>query len=152
MAVEHIKSGKDGVFISFNGIFPALEAVSPNDKDELLHAGKSGDRISSPRLLNKNILVITPYPSINYSSYCLDGVDEVLHTMYHSATAPKQVLDFIKRCESRGVKFSFVTTKSSADYETALQFKNIIFNSTLENAYARALYTTLTDSGDDHEE
>lgn len=140
-AVEFICDGADGVYISFNSLFRASRTVSANDRDEFLAAGKTGKRIKNPKLKNKNILVINPYVSINYSNYCLDGVDMVLHTMYHSATAPENVAEFAEKCRSKNIPFYFVTTKSSAEYETAKDFENIIFNSTLENAFAKALLT-----------
>ena len=47
---------------------------------------------------------------------------------------------FAKKCEQKGVAFYFVTSKSSADYESASDIKDkIIYNSTLENAYAKNL-------------
>ena len=70
----------------------------------------------------------------------LDNVDVVLHEMYHSATVPESAKAFAKKCEQKGVAFYFVTSKSSADYESASDIKDkIIYNSTLENAYAKIL-------------
>lgn len=61
--------------------------------------------------------------------------------MYHSSTAPESVKNFIQKCNEQNIPFYFVTSKSSADYESAKDFENIIFNSTLENAFARLLLT-----------
>ena len=70
----------------------------------------------------------------------LDNVDVVLHEMYHSATVPESAKAFAKKCAQKGVAFYFVTSKSSADYESASDIKDkIIYNSTLENAYAKIL-------------
>lgn len=124
-AVNVLLSGTDRVCISYDGVFyPEENALAEN------------------AVLNrKNILVITPYVNINYDNYNIDSVDAVLHTMYHSATAPKNVEEFADRCRAAGVEFYFVTENSSADYESAKNLKNIIFNSTLESAYAKLLLT-----------
>ncbi len=140
-AVEFICDGAKGVYISFNNLYRASRAVSANDRDEFIAAGKTGKRLKNPELSDKNILIINPYVSINYSNYSLDNVDMVLHSMYHSATAPEDVCEFMEKCRSRNIPFYFVTSKSSAQYETAKNFDHIIFNSTIENAYAKALLT-----------
>lgn len=138
-AVEFIIDGVTGVFISYDRLYRAVRTVSANARDEFIAAGKQGKLIKNPLLHRKNILVIKPYVGINYNNYNLDGVDLVLHEMYHSATAPENVKPFISKCRESGVAFNFVTAKSSADYESAKDFENIIFDSTLENAYAKAL-------------
>lgn len=122
-AVNAIKNGIDRVYVSYDG----LKQVMCNEQ------------YFQPKLNDKNVLIISPYPTIDYDNYNLDNVDTVLHTMYHSATAPKTVKSFINRCEEKGVSFYFVTENSSADYETSKDFSDIIFNSTLENAYATIL-------------
>ena len=76
----------------------------------------------------------------DYNNYNIDNVDVVLHEMYHSATVPESAKAFAKKCAQKGVAFYFVTSKSSADYESASDIKDkIIYNSTLENAYAKIL-------------
>ena len=129
-----------GVFVSYNGIFSANEIVSADSSDNFLHLGKANEKIPSPRFAPKNILVIKPYINIDYNNYNIDNVDVVLHEMYHSATVPESAKAFAKKCEQKGVAFYFVTSKSSADYESASDIKDkIIYNSTLENAYAKIL-------------
>lgn len=123
MAVDYIQKGIDRVYISYDSI-SQVEGKPPLD---------------NPVFKRKNILVITPYVNINYDSFKLDDVDAVLHTMYHSATAPKNVNAFIKKCKAFDIPFYFVTDNNSADYQSAVGFDNIIFNSTVESAYARLL-------------
>lgn len=123
MAVEYILSGINRVYISYDEIYRA-------EKNEPL---------DNPDFTQKNILVISPYVGIDYNSYGLDNVQAVLHTMYHSATAPYNVKEFAAECDKKGIPFYFVTENSSADYESAAEFKNIIFNSSLESAYVRLL-------------
>lgn len=140
-AVDFLHEGIKGVFISYNSLYRGTRAVSANDNDEFISSGSSGGYIKNPRFAAKNILIIRPYIGISYDNYCIDGCDAVLHTMYHSATAPGGVKPFIKKCREAGVPFYFVTAKSKAEYEIAADFDNIIFGSTLENAYARLLLT-----------
>lgn len=124
-AVKAIQKGIDRVHISYDNIY----AVEKNEP------------LENPAFCPKNILVIQPYVGIDYSSYNLSGVDAVLHTMYHSATAPENVKAFIDRCRAEHIRFYFVTENLAADYESAKDFENIIFNSSLECAYTRLLLT-----------
>lgn len=140
-AVEFICDRVEGVYISYDNLYRAVRTVSAGETDEFFSAGKKSEPIQNPVLNEKNILVIKPYVNINYDNYCLDKVDMVLHTMYHSATAPESVKAFMYRCKEKDIPFYFVTPKPSADYESTDGFENIIFNSTLENAFARALLT-----------
>lgn len=128
-AVDAIKNGIDRVYISYDG----------------LYSQKPYRQLENPRFRPKNILVISPYVQINYDNYCLDGVDAVLHTMYHSATAPAAVHRFLARCRQKGIPFYFVTENDSADYESAKDFDSILFHSTLENAYAQLCLTETDD-------
>ena len=74
----------------------------------------------------------------DYNNYNIESADLVLHEMYHSATVPESAKAFAKKCRQSGVPFYFVTPKSSADYETSADISDmIIFNTTLENAFAR---------------
>jgi L-asparaginase len=123
MAVNAICDGINAVYISYD------EFYRVENKKALEH----------PVFTPKNILVIPSYVGIDYSNYNLDSVDIVLHTMYHSATAPQNVKDFIAKCKEKNIPFYFVTENSSASYESSKDFENIIFNSTLESAYARIL-------------
>lgn len=140
-AVEFICDRVKGVYISYNGLFRGVRTVSAGENDRFVSAGKKPEPLSNPVITPKNILVIRPYVNIDYANYNLDGVDVVLHTMYHSATAPENVKQFIKKCRERDIPFYFVTPRSSAEYETAKDFDSIIFNSTLENAFARIVLT-----------
>ncbi|MCC8073820.1 MAG: asparaginase domain-containing protein [Clostridiales bacterium] len=140
-AVEFILTGVHGVFISYNRLYRAVRTVSAGDNDEFYSVGNYPKIIENPKIHEKNILVIRPYVGIDYSNYNIDNADMVLHTMYHSATCPESVTAFMKKCSQKNVPFYFVTAKSSADYESSAEFNNIIFGSTLENAYAKALLT-----------
>ncbi|MGN1328398.1 MAG: asparaginase domain-containing protein [Eubacterium sp.] len=140
-AVDYILKGKKGVVISYEGIKPADCMASADGNDKFIVSGKPQPKIENPVFSPKNILVIKPYPSINYDNFGLENVDAVLHTMYHSATAPKEALDFAAKCKDKNIPFYFVTEKDRAEYESAKNFDSIIFNCTLENAFAKILLT-----------
>lgn len=140
-AVDFICDKIQGVYISYDRLYRAVRTVSAGENDEFFTVGKQSEIIKNPRLNKKNILVINPYVGINYDNYSLDNVDAVLHTMYHSATAPENALDFSKKCKEKNIPFYFVTSKPSADYQSASDYDSIIFNSTIENAFARELLT-----------
>ncbi len=124
-AVQYIQRGINKVYISYDRIYEV------ENKEPLIN----------PVFRHKNILVISPYVGIDYSSYNLSHVDIVLHTMYHSATAPADVKAFADKCKINNIDFYFVTENSAADYESAKDFENILFNSTVESAYSRLLLT-----------
>lgn len=141
-AVDYLIKGNKGVVVSYDRIFDATKIVSADDEDRFIEIKGDTKPIKNPILNEKNILVIRPYVGIDYSSYNLDNVDGVIHTMYHSATAPSNVISFIEECKKKNIPFYFVTSKPVADYESAKDFDNIIFNSTLENAYAKIMLTS----------
>jgi L-asparaginase len=127
--------------VSYNQIFKADCITSANIEDKFISLNSTLKPIKSRVIHDKNILIVNPYVNINYNNYNLDNIDNVLFTMYHSATVPSNTIEFCKQLESRSIKYNFVTHKQSADYETAKTLKNIIFNCTVENAYARMLLT-----------
>lgn len=53
--------------------------------------------------LTSDVLVLHPYVGIRYDCISLKGVGAVLHTLYHSSTAPKELADFLDRCREAGV-------------------------------------------------
>lgn len=141
-AVRHLLfSGLAGVYIAYDGLHHAWKTTAADCTDTFREANVSFCPVEAPKFNAKNILIITPHPCINYDAFNLDGVDAVIHTMYHSATAPKGSEEFSRRCIEKGIQFYFVTHRSSADYETAENLSNIMFSSTTENAWAKLLLT-----------
>ncbi len=140
-AVDLILSGTRGVFVSYDGIYKA-DCISGADcNDKFLSIEKTLQPIGKNKIYDKNILIIHSYPGMSFNSYKTDDVDCVLINMFHSATVPENAQAFCTELEEKGVPYYFVTHKSSADYETAQNLKNIIFNCTIENAFARMLLT-----------
>ncbi len=135
-AVEHIKSGMIGVFVSYEGIFKANCITSADINDRFYALEKTASPTGRRKISNKNVLIIKPYPEIDMDVYDFSRVDEILFEMYHSATVPKQISKF---CKDTIIPYRFVTHCKSADYETSVGLDNIIFSCTIENAYAMAI-------------
>ena len=138
MALDHLLSGARGVYVAYNKIMKAITVTGPAPNDDFISVETNARPINSRKIRSKNILIITPYVNISLDNYDFSRVDAVLFTMYHSATVPKNIADFAK---SADIPVYFVTHKPSADYETAEGIENILFSSTVENAYARLLLT-----------
>lgn len=137
-AVDYLLNGGKEIAVSYDGIFPATSLVSANDEDKFICIN-ADKRLPDLTALNDNVLIIEPYPGIDYDFFELKGVGAVIHKMYHSATVPDSAKAFYKKCRDRGIPFYFVTSKPSADYETADGIENIIFNCTAENLYAKLI-------------
>lgn len=137
-AVDFILSDCNDVFVSYDGIFKANQISSINIEEKLTSIEKTIPPVDSKIIYDKNILIVNSYVGIDMNNYNLDNVDAVLVGMFHSATAPSELVEFAKNTEK---EVYFVTHKASADYETSTDIANIIYNSTIENAYARLLLT-----------
>ena len=135
-AVKHLLSGVEGVYVSYNGIKKGNCISSADINDEFRTVPSAPQPTGKKKISNKNVLIVRPYVSIDMSSYNTDGVDEVLIEMYHSATVPDNIKEFANNLD---IPYHFVTHKESADYETAKDISNIIFGTTIENAYAMAI-------------
>lgn len=140
-AVDLILSGTKGVFVSYDKIMNARCITSAGIDDKFCALQSTTAPIGSDVIYNKNILIVNFYTGIDFNNYNLDGVDAVLMNMYHSATLPESAKEFAKKLKSLNIQYYFVTHKSSADYETAQDVDNIIFNCTVENAFAKLLLT-----------
>lgn len=96
------------------------------------------------------ILLIRPYPGLDYANFNLDGVDAVLHDLYHSGTAcvssqwgaQHSLIAFSQRCRSEGVPLYLAPALRSEDaYSSTRELlangATIIWNTSLETAYAK---------------
>jgi L-asparaginase/Glu-tRNA(Gln) amidotransferase subunit D len=97
-----------------------------------------------------NILLIKPYPGLNYRHICIDSVTAVLHDLYHSGTAcvtqqwgdDFSLAEFIKRCTAQGVKvYMTPAIKTDDAYQSTRALLDIggkmIWNMSLEAAYVK---------------
>jgi L-asparaginase/Glu-tRNA(Gln) amidotransferase subunit D len=101
---------------------------------------------------SERILMIKPYPGLDYSRINLDGVDAVLHDLYHSGTACASqqwgenysLTGFLDRCEQQRVAVYLAPAIQSGDaYRSTRslieQGANIIWNMSIEAAYVKLL-------------
>jgi L-asparaginase len=101
---------------------------------------------------SKRILLIKPYPGLDYSYFDLNAIDVVLHDLYHSGTgcsseqwgANLSMLSFLKRCREHRIKVYLAPAIKSANaYETTRALLDegaeMIWNMSLESAYAKLL-------------
>ncbi len=109
---------------------------------------------------SERILMIKPYPGLDYSHFNLENVDAVLHDLYHSGTAcastqwgeNHSLLEFIKRCTLQNIKVYLAPSIKSADaYQSTLaligQGAEMIWNMSIEAAYVKLMlaYGNFTD-------
>lgn len=98
------------------------------------------------------ILMIKPFPGINYDYFNLENIDVVLHDLYHSGTACVTTDDgqqyslscFIARCNAQSIDvFLAPALKAPQHYQSTIalshQGAKIIWNMTIEAAYVKLL-------------
>ena len=135
-AVKHLLSHKDGVYVSYNGIKKGDCVTSADVNDEFKCIKSTIPPAKKKKISDKNVLIIKPFVGINLKSINTDLLDGVIFEMYHSATVPKETIEFSSKLNC---PYIFVTHKKSADYESAIGIKNIVFECTVENAYAHMI-------------
>lgn len=135
-AVEHIKNNETGVYVSYDGIMKGDRITSADVNDIFRQIESNLAPTGKKKISNKNVLIIKPYVGINLNYINMQHVDAILFEMYHSATVPSDIIKLTKKLKC---PYCFVTHKKSADYETAKDIDNFIFNCTTENAYARMI-------------
>lgn len=114
-------------------------------------------------LFSTRVVMVKPYPGLDYSVFNLSGVEAVLHDLYHSGTAcvsatwGKQynLLHFIERCISEGVRVYLAPGLSSPNQYSSTQAlldlgAVMLWDMTLEAAYVKLLmaYGNFTDFQD----
>ncbi|MFA5985441.1 MAG: asparaginase domain-containing protein [Methylococcaceae bacterium] len=101
---------------------------------------------------SQRILLIKPYPGLEYNYFNLDAVDIVLHDLYHSGTACSSLqwgqqyalTDFIQQCQKRDIKVYLAPAlKSDSAYESTRTLleagAEMLWNMSLEATYAKLL-------------
>ena len=112
-------------------------------------------RINIPQLkanFSERILMIKPYPGLNYAHFNLENVDAVLHDLYHSGTACAStqwgenysLQEFIKRCGAQNIKVYLAPAIKSANaYQSTRalieQGAEMIWNMSIEAAYVKLI-------------
>ncbi len=132
-------------FSSFDGK-PLMTAFGDEirvNNFELLKAVQTfegnGIRVNS---MHEKILMISPYPGIDYNMYNIDGAAAVLHLLYHSATAnSKELYAFIDRCKEKGKDFYIAPVKNGDMYSSTVKIINQgavpVFNTSRESTLAK---------------
>lgn len=98
------------------------------------------------------VLMIKPYPSLDYSQFNLQSVDAVLHDLYHSGTAcatsqwgeQYSLVEFIKRCKADNISVYLAPALYSEDaYQSTRilieQGAIMLWNLSIEAAYVKLL-------------
>ena len=101
---------------------------------------------------NANILLIKPYPALNYSNLNLQNVNAVLHDLYHSGTAcvtnqwgeQYSLIEFLKRCKVEQIPVYLAPMIYSKNaYQSTRELLNYgaipLWNISLEVAYTKIL-------------
>lgn len=101
---------------------------------------------------SKKLLLIRPYPGLNYRDFRLDGCDAVLHDLYHSGTAcvsaavgaEYNLIEFAAACRQRGIPLYLAPALYSDDaYASTLALLSagaeMVWNISLEAAYAKLI-------------
>ena len=98
------------------------------------------------------ILMIKPYPGLDYSHFNLEHVDVVLHDLYHSGTACTSIqwgenhslLSFIKHCNDKNISVYLAPAKQSTDaYQSTRALLDLgaemIWDMSIESAYIKLM-------------
>lgn len=94
--------------------------------------------------LSPDVLLIHPYVGIRYDCINLSGIRAVLHTLYHSSTAPKELTGFLDRCKAESVAcYILPCDREAYHYETTTELLRggaiPLSGMTEERAYMRLL-------------
>ena len=94
--------------------------------------------------LTEDVLLLHPYVGIRYDCISLQEIRAVVHTLYHSSTAPKELVGFLDRCREAGVTcYILPCDPENYHYETTAELIShgaVPLNGlTEESAYMRLL-------------
>jgi L-asparaginase/Glu-tRNA(Gln) amidotransferase subunit D len=141
-------------FLQFDGKQFKPDAASTYESQTLAIStskGKlSGDDFPLKPVFSSRILMVKPYPGLDYSQFRLDSVDAVLHDLYHSGTACATVhwgknhslSEFAKRCNEQGLPLYLAPAfKSENAYQSTREIIEhgaiMIWNMSIEAAYVK---------------
>lgn len=99
-----------------------------------------------------NLLLIKPYPGLDYSHFNLNNVKAILHDLYHSGTAcatlqwgnPHSLIEFLKRCRQQHIPVYLAPAIHSdnayqSTRELIAEGAQMIWNTSIETAYVKLL-------------
>ncbi len=131
-----------------NHRFSPLHAESTEANDTAIKKAANSPPLKAN--FSGRILMIKPYPGLDYHNFNLEQVDAVLHDLYHSGTACASrqwgknhcLPEFIKRCSERGIKVYLAPAIKSANaYQSTRMLiehgAEMIWNMSIESAYVK---------------
>jgi L-asparaginase/Glu-tRNA(Gln) amidotransferase subunit D len=127
---------------------PLIESGKATKQDRDNSAGSN--TIPLKPQFSSRILMIKPYPGLDYSHFNLATVDAVLHDLYHSGTAcateqwgkNHTLLEFIKRCSEQNIPVYLApATQTENAYQSTRELiehgSEMIWNMSIEAAYVK---------------
>ncbi|CAG1022065.1 partial L-asparaginase, partial [Patescibacteria group bacterium] len=109
--------------------------------------------VSLKSIFDANILLVKPYPALNYQSINLKSINAVLHDLYHSGTActtmdwgeQYSLIAFLKRCKAEQIPVYLAPLLYSEDaYQSTRELIEQgaipLWNLSLEAAYVKLLF------------
>ncbi|WP_411726722.1 asparaginase [Methyloglobulus sp.] len=143
-------------FMEFDGQHFTTVNVAASKSDEAAMQDKeqaaSGDIIPLKPQFSSRILMVKPYPGLDYSRFELDSVDAVLHDLYHSGTAcatdqwgkNHSLIEFLKHCQNEDTPVYLAPAiKSENAYQSTRELiehgAEMIWNTSIEAAYVKLM-------------
>lgn len=109
-------------------------------------------QIQLKALFSSRVLLIKPYPGLDYSHFLLDQVDVVIHDLYHSGTACSSnrwgenhsLMPFVRLCKQKGISLYMAPAIQNHDaYKSTHllieQGAKMIWDMSIEAAYVKLL-------------
>lgn len=150
-------------FMQFDGqrFTSAYAPIEPgkSTKQDCANATASNIIPLKPKFSSR-ILMVKPYPGLDYSHFNLDSVDAVLQDLYHSGTActtgqwgkNHSLLEFLKSCGEQGITVYLAPAIQSENaYQSTRELIEqgavLIWNMSIEAAYVKLIlaYGNFTD-------
>ncbi len=141
---------ENGQFSLLNLSANSIPGKNRHSPDEDAYRGGMIPKIKAN--FSDRILMIKPYPGLNYANFNLENVDAVLHDLYHSGTACASTQwgenyslnEFIKRCGEQDIKVYLAPAIKSANaYQSTRalieQGAEMIWNMSIEAAYVKLM-------------
>jgi L-asparaginase/Glu-tRNA(Gln) amidotransferase subunit D len=145
-------SVQDNSFMQFDGQHFTSANVLPTETRKSAQQDAAVNRISLKPQFSSHILMIKPYPGLDYSNFKLDNVDAVLHDLYHSGTACTtsqwgnnySLLKFVKSCGDLGITVYLAPAIQSENaYQSTRELIEhgavMIWNTSIEAAYVKLM-------------
>lgn len=120
-------------------------------KDDVLVAHTTQSFLLKPAFSNR-ILMIKPYPGLDYRHFNLADVDAVLHDLYHSGTAcattqwgyNHSLIEFLKECRTQSIPVYLApAVKSENAYQSTRELLDhgavMLWNLSIEAAYVKLM-------------